>query len=92
MGEVRTEFDVEHPCLACGSPWLVHVESRTVEDKFIVWRRCGVGDCSAECMTRDAEAYSRGLMERIDRGWGLMAQDRHELRMPSAERSRTRPS
>lgn len=82
MGQLRAELDSDHPCLACGSPWRVQLESRPAENNFIVWLRRGIGDCSAGCMTRDVEAYNRGIAERIDRGWPLLASDRHELRMP----------
>jgi hypothetical protein len=69
VSELRDDLDRDHPCLACGAPWRVVVEARVVEDRFIVWKRRGAGECSARCMARDREAYDRGLAERARRGW-----------------------
>jgi hypothetical protein len=69
MAELRDDLDRDHPCLACGAPWRVLVEARVVENRFIVWKRRGEGECAAGCMRTDREAYNRGLAERARRGW-----------------------
>jgi hypothetical protein len=69
MGRLKAVLDRNHPCLACGEPWFVRLESRVYDGKFIVWERQGSGRCSADCMTRDMNAYNLGLRERRKRGW-----------------------
>jgi hypothetical protein len=69
MRETKTVLDHEHPCLACGEAWLVQLQMRAHPHAFIVWKQRGIGQCSARCMTRDKDAYNRGLQERRQRGW-----------------------
>jgi hypothetical protein len=62
-------LDHDHPCMACGEPWLVQLQAHVVEQAFIVWKQRGTGYCYARCMTRDKAAYRRGLHERQKLGW-----------------------
>jgi hypothetical protein len=69
MGEIRTVLDREHPCLACGEPWLVQLQMRAHPHAFIVWKPRGLGRCSARCHRTSPATYYRGVQERMNRGW-----------------------
>ena len=69
MAKMRTRYDHERPCLACGAPWAV-TEKGTSTQAFgpLTWQAVG-GECSRGHRAHPLADYDEGLAERRRRGW-----------------------
>lgn len=71
MPEVRTREDHDHPCLACGGPWLIVENGIEAGGQVVRWVAVR-SNCARDCLRLgevSVDRFNEALQERRQLGW-----------------------